>query len=293
MLRQAARPSRAAGQCNGSWRYWGPIDAACRTVCLFALVLSPLLSLASSDVSAQDVPRETVQADVSSRSVSVTSSFSGTQIIVFGAVNNSRQLSPESGYYDIVITVEGAPTRLAVHKKSNFGIWLNSASISFDSVPSYYAIVSTRPLDDIADPAVLRDNEIGFEHIRMTPVVGSESGVTTQDADDFKSAVIRIKRREHLYIDEQFGVAFIGSNLFRGTFDLPANMPVGQLQTRVHLFREGRLLHTFTSRVTLEREGLERFLHTFAFRQPILYGASMLCCALIIGFLAYWLGDRR
>src|SRR5690606_4012898 len=36
-------------------------------------------------VPAEAAPRETVQADVSSRSVAVTSSFTGTQIVVFGA----------------------------------------------------------------------------------------------------------------------------------------------------------------------------------------------------------------
>src|SRR5262245_53231252 len=55
-------------------------------------------------------PRETVQADVSTRSVAVTSSFTGTEIIVFGAVDNSRQQTAESGFYDIVIIIEGTPT---------------------------------------------------------------------------------------------------------------------------------------------------------------------------------------
>ena len=132
------------------------------------------------------VGRETVQADVSTRSVAVNSGFSGTEIIVFGAVNNSRQLSPESGYYDIVIVVEGTPTRLVARKKSRMlGVWLNTTSITFESVPSYYTIVSTRPLDEIADPLVLRENDIGLEYVRMTPIRGWESGVSTADLEDF------------------------------------------------------------------------------------------------------------
>ena len=99
-------------------------------------------------VPAEAAPRETVQADVSSRSVSVTSSFTGTQIVVFGAVDHSRQPSAESGLYDIVIVLEGTPTRLVARRKSNVaGIWINTHSITFESVPSYYAILSTRPLE--------------------------------------------------------------------------------------------------------------------------------------------------
>ena len=225
--------------------------------------------------------RETVQADVSARSVAVTSGFSGTEVIVFGAVNNSRQASAESGYYDVVIAVEGTPTRLVARKKSRvLGVWLNTTSITFESVPSYYTIVSTRPLDEIADPVVLRENDIGFDYVRMTPIRGWETGVSTADLEDFKASVIDIKRRSGLYFESQLGVAFIGPSLFRASINLPANVPVGPLVARVHLFRDGRLLHTFPARVNLRREGLERELFTFAFSYPLLYGLATVLISL-------------
>jgi uncharacterized protein (TIGR02186 family) len=225
---------------------------------------------------------------VSSRSVSITSSFTGTEIIVFGAVENSRQSSAESGFYDVVIIVEGTPTRLVARKKSSVaGIWLNSASITFQSVPSYYAILSTRPLDEVADPILLRDNDIGFDHVRMTPISGWETGVSTGELEDFKSAVVRIKQRDGLYVERNIGgVTFLGRSLFRASVNLPANVPVGPLVARVHLFREGRLLHTFTSRVTLRREGLEHFLHTFAFGQPFFYGIVTVILSMAAGLAA-------
>lgn len=231
--------------------------------------------------------RETVQADVSSRSVAVTSSFTGTEIVIFGSVDNSQQAGPESGLYDVVIVVEGTPTRLVARKKSNVGIWINTASITFQSVPSYYAILSTRPLDEIADPIILRDNDIGFEHVRMTPISGWESGVSTGELEDFKSSIVRIKQRERLYIERPIGgVTFIGRSLFRASLDLPANVPVGPLVARVHLFRQGRLLHTFTSRVTLQREGLEHFLHSAAFGQPLVYGIATVLLSIAMGLAA-------
>ncbi len=240
------------------------------------------------------VARETVQADVSSRSVAVTSGFTGTELVVFGAVDNSQQPSAESLFYDIVIVVEGTPTRLVARKKSNpAGIWLNSASITFQSVPSYYAILSTRPLEEIADPILLRDNEIGFEHVRMTPISGWESGVTTGELEDFKGSVVRIKQRERLYVERPFGVVFIGRSLFRASVDLPANVPVGPLVARVHLFREGRLLHTFPARMQLRREGFEHFVHSFAFGQPMLYGMATVLLSLMAGLAATEIFRRR
>ncbi|CAN0030400.1 unnamed protein product, partial [Phaeothamnion confervicola] len=226
--------------------------------------------------------------DFSSRSVSITSSFTGTEIIIFGAVENSRQSSAESGFYDVIIVVEGTPTRLVARKKSNVaGIWLNSTSITFQSVPSYYAILSTRPLDEITGSNILSDNNIGFDHVRMTPISGWETGVTTGELEDFKSSVVRIKQRDRLYIERPIGgVTFLGRSLFRASVSLPANVPVGPLVANVHLFREGRLLHSFKSTVNLRREGLEHFLHSFAFGQPLFYGIVTVFLSMAAGLAA-------
>ena len=231
--------------------------------------------------------RETVQADVSTRSVSITSSFTGTEIVVFGAVDNSRQSSAESGLYDVVIVLEGAPSRLVSRRKSNIaGIWINTQSVTFESIPSYYAIASTRPLDELADPVLLRENDIGLEQVRMTPIRGWETGLSTADLADFKTAVIRLKQKEGLYVQEQYGVVFIGRSLFRATIELPANVPVGALIARVHLLREGQLLSSYTARVNLERQGVERILYAFAFDHALLYGVFTVAVAVGAGLLA-------
>lgn len=231
--------------------------------------------------------KETVQADVSTRSVAITSSFTGTEIVIFGAVDNSRQASAESGLYDVVIVLEGVPTRLVVRRKSNVGgIWINTDAITFEAIPSYYAIASTRPLDELADPILLRESDIGFEQVRMTPIRGWETGLSTADLADFKAAVIRLKQAEGLYKQEQYGVAFIGRSLFRASIELPANVPVGPLVAKIYLLREGQLLSTYTSKVNLERQGLERLLHNFAFDQPLLYGLFTVGVAVGAGLLA-------
>ena len=233
------------------------------------------------------VPRESVQADVSSRSVAVTSSFTGTEVVIFGAVDHSRQQTAESGLYDVVIVLEGTPTRLVARRKSRVaGIWINTQSITFESVPSYYTILSTRPLDEVTNPLVLRENDIGFEHVRMTPVRGWETGVTTADLQEFAEAVVRLKQEDGLYVQEQYGVVFIGRSLFRATVNLPANVPVGPLDVRVYLFRDGNILSTYTARVRLEREGLELLLHNFAFNRPFLYGLFTVTIAVGAGLLA-------
>jgi uncharacterized protein (TIGR02186 family) len=236
---------------------------------------------------ASDGSRETVQADVSARRVAVTSSFSGTEIVVFGAVDNSRQTSPEAGLYDIIIVVSGAPSRVVARRKGNVaGMWMNVQSLVFDAVPSFYGIVSTRPLDEVTSEDVLKANDIGFDNMRMTLTRGSFTGPPTKQIKEFRDAVIRLKRRERLYQQEEYGVAFIGRSLFRASIELPGNVTVGPFDTRVYLFRDGELLSQFTARLNLEREGVEEVLHGFALRYPLFYGIATVLLAAGAGLAA-------
>lgn len=238
--------------------------------------------------------RETIEADVSSRSVAVTTSFIGSEIIVFGTINNSRQPSAESGYYDVVVVVEGTHTPLVARRKSNVGgIWVNSASVRFSSLPSYYAIASTRPIDEIAEADVLFSHDIGFEHVPMRPTATPRlSTMTDREIRDFQQAIVRLKQKDRLFVRADYGVVFTGRSLFRSTIRLPANVPLGELVARVLLFRNGEVLSSYSSRVNLGREGVERYLYDFAHRYPFWYGLSAVALAVIAGLAASFLFKR-
>jgi uncharacterized protein (TIGR02186 family) len=242
---------------------------------------------------APPLPRETVHADVSTRRIAVTSTFSGTGIIVFGAVDNSRQASAESGLYDVVIVISGAPSRLVARKKSNVGgLWINTASTTFTSVPSYYAISSTRPLDEIASDDVLKSSGIGFDFVPMT-FHRSARNLTAAEIKEWRDAVVRLKQRDRLYQQDEYGVAFVGRSLFRSAFDMPATVTVGAFETRVYLFRDGELLSTYATKLDLEREGLEHFVHRFAFDHPFFYGVLTVIIAVGAGMLASYVFNRN
>jgi len=242
---------------------------------------------------APPLPREAVHADVSTRRIAVTSTFSGTGIIVFGAVDNSRQTSAESGLYDVVIVISGAPSRLVARKKSNVGgLWINTSSTTFTSVPSYYAISSTRPLDEIASDDVLKSSGIGFDFVPMT-FHRSARNLTADEIREWRDAVVRLKRRDRLYQQDEYGVAFVGRSLFRSAFDMPATVTVGAFETRVYLFRDGELLSSYATKLDLEREGLEHLIHRFAFDHPFFYGVFTVLIAVGAGMLASYVFNRN
>lgn len=254
-----------------------------------APVARPTPQAAEPQVKREQQPgaRESVEADVSARNIAVTSSFNGTQIVIFGAIDGSQQPSPESGYYDVIIVVEGVPGRLVVRRKGNVaGLWLNTASAIFDNVPSYYAVASTRPVEEIAPEEFRALHGIGLQHLKFTPAVGQKDAISTEDLAQYREAIIRLKLNDKLYVNREHGVIFTGKSIFRAGIVLPANVTVGPFLTKVYLFREEKLLSTYQVRLTLEREGMERYLHAFAYNLPTLYGFVTVMIAVGAGLLA-------
>lgn len=237
---------------------------------------------------APTAPRTTVEADISTRTFEITTGFAGHEIIVFGAVDNSQAPAEQTDYYDVVVVVEGTPFPIVVRKKSDVaGVWINTSSITFASVPSYYAITSTKPIEQIAGPTVLERHAIGFRHIAMRPSPGNRSAFKDYELAAFRAAVIRLKKQQNLYVTEpNGGVTFTGRSLFRSTIALPANVPVGPLVARTYLFRNGEVVSAHIARVTLQRAGIERLVHNFAFIYPMSYGLIAVLLAVISGLLA-------
>ncbi|MEL6226012.1 MAG: TIGR02186 family protein, partial [Pseudomonadota bacterium] len=92
----------------------------------------PLIRVQSSG-RAKGPESERVEADVSTRSVSITSSFTGVEIVVFGAIDNAQTLGPDAGLYDIVVVVKGRNQTLTVRQKNwRAGIWINTRAVKFD-----------------------------------------------------------------------------------------------------------------------------------------------------------------
>ncbi len=261
--------------------------SAAATIAVAAGTLLIAVGLATAQTAPDGLGGEKVQADVSTRTVGITSSFTGTEIIVFGAITNAREPKTDADQYDVVVVLEGVGSQLMSRRKSNVGgIWVNTSAVRFRSAPSYYAIASTRPLDEITEPHILDQHAIGFEHISLVPQQHSAEGMKEDELAQFKSAVTRLKQKQGLYVQNEFGVVFVGTSLFRATIDLPANVPVGPLTSRVHLFREGVLLDTFQSQVQLSREGVGRYLYNFAIGYPLLYGIAAVFVAAGAGWAA-------
>lgn len=254
----------------------------CMLVCL-----TVLLATASHTAAQQQDISERIEADVSARRIAIESDFAGIEVVVFGAVDNSRQLYAEQNLYDIAIVIRGPNEPSVVRRKDRtMGLWINRDARVFTGVPQYYAVLSTRPLPEITSQEVLEQHEIGFDHLRLSRSEGAPPELARAQQQPFREALIRLKQDQRLYHERAFAVAFISRSLFRSTVSVPANVPVGVFDIDIFLFRGGELINNYSTELRIEKSGLERFVFNLAYQHSLIYGLAGVLIAILAGLAA-------
>ena len=256
---------------------------------LYLSLVASLLLLGLPVVAAEAQRPEQVQSDISTREISIQSNFTGIEIVLFGAVDFSRAPSPDEGPYDVIMTIHGPKRPIVVRKKERIaGLWMNGPSETFPSVPGFYAVLASRPFRAIAPDETLHKLGIGFSSLDFGK---SADGA---DADDnFRANMIRLQSEELLFQESDHAVSFLGRSLFRGSVQLPVNVPIGRYTTQVFLFRDGKLLSESQSSLEVHKVGFERVVYMLAFRYPLAYGLLAVLMAVSAGLLAYTVFRRR
>jgi uncharacterized protein (TIGR02186 family) len=244
------------------------------------LVLALLWTLAAGVAGAEDLA-----AGISRDKIEITSSFTGTEVVVFGAIENELgEALPATEMRDVVVVVKSEkPSVVTVRKKERVGpIWINRDAQRFAGVPGFYFLASTRPLKDIARADLLAQYELGLDRLAFGPAPGSIGGPKA-----FREAVVRRKRASALYAQHEGGVSFLSGSLFRSTVRLPPNVPAGNLKVQVFVFAGGDVTSTNTLVLYIDKSGIERSLSEMAVEEPLLYGLLAVVLSALAGFVAY------
>jgi uncharacterized protein (TIGR02186 family) len=226
---------------------------------------------------------ETLIVSLSTDEVKISSNFTGATVTVFGAVERDAATIARPGAYDIAVVLRGPDQEVVTRRKERFlGVWVNRAAATLAGVPAFYAVHSTRPMEEIAAEALLNRFELGMAHVTIVP----EETLDPTTAADFASALRRLKEEDGLYLEETDAVTLMGSSIFQTMFVLPAHIPTGTYVATVYLFNGGALLARAEGSLIVSKTGFEQFMFTAAHRQPLIYGASAVVLALLIGWLA-------
>jgi uncharacterized protein (TIGR02186 family) len=237
-----------------------------RRAALFLLVLAWPLAAGAA---------EPLIADLTTHYIAITTGFTGKDVVLFGATD---------GPGDVIVVVRGPLRDTAVRRKSKVaGIFINTRQLIFTAAPSYYAVYSTRPLDDLMPPAIRALHEIGLPNLRISV---ADEGRTPQDVADFRAALMRERQRQKLFAEAVGGFNFLSERLFHLAIDFPANVPTGNYTVQIFLVRNKQVVSGQTSPLFISQAGIDADVNDFAERQALAYGLIAVAGAAMAGWLA-------
>jgi uncharacterized protein (TIGR02186 family) len=224
--------------------------------------------------------QEQIVAGMSQNRVSITADFDGSEILIYGAVKRDAP-APEGGALEVIVTVEGPATPVAVRRKGRVaGIWVNNASVHVDSAPSFYAVATTGPMKSILSDTDNLRYGITIERVIRAIGIADEA----DKAGEFILALLRVRTNEGRYRLLEGKVELTEETLFRADIVLPANLTEGEYKVRLFLLRDKRVIANQERVIGVRKEGLERFVFNLAQEQPLIYGLVSLVLAALAGW---------
>lgn len=222
--------------------------------------------------------------EVSQHEVRVRQGFTGTELLLFGAILDPR--GQRAGReYDIVVVLKGPSEPIRVREKARVGgIWINADSTEFRSAPAYFAVASSRPIEQIVDEKTAAIYEFGTDYIQLSP-----SGVIDpEEQARFTSGLVDLRQRQGLYKQDMDGVQISESVLYQARITLPSNVTTGVYTAETFAVTRGRVIASAVAEVEVKKVGFERFVELASHRYALLYG--LLAVALSVG--TGWVAGR-
>jgi len=217
---------------------------------------------------------DAVVADLSSHLIAITSGFSGTSVVLFGATD---------GPGDIIAVVRGPEREMTVWRKGKLaGVWVNAESMTFTNVPSFYAVAASRPLDEALSPGAAALYRIGSTNLKLE----SKPPLTGERVQRFAKALVEEQQRAGLIGAEIGKITFLGERLFRASIAFPANVPTGSYLVEVFLAKDHDVVGAQTTPLRVDKVGIDAEVSDFARREAAAYGAIAVLTAVVAGWLA-------
>ena len=247
---------------------------------LLLLALAPLLIAADKPV---------LVPDISARKVEIRYSFTGAQLLLFGAIVFPGGRPPNHPS-DIVVVLRGPVQPILVREKQRIlHIWMNADSNRFRSAPSFYSVASSRPISDLVDERTAAIYEMGLHNLQLSP----GGGALPEKERRFEAGLLDLRRRHGLYAENPRGVEISGGVLYRATIAIPSQVPVGTYTAETFLIDRGKVIAAATRDIQIDKSGFERFVALAARRHEGLYGIAAVLMSLGMGWAAAAFFRRR
>lgn len=242
----------------------------------FAVFVIALLTVAATPV---------LVPEVSQDRISIRGDFSGAQLLLFGAITYPPG-TRNTDEANIVVVLKGPVESIVVREKQQIaGIWINAASSEFRSAPGFYAIASSRPVDEIVDSKTADIYELGLNHLQLSPA----GAIDSNELDRFVTGLVDLNSRSNLFKNLPDSVKITNSVLYQARINLPASVPVGDYTAETFLIIDGRVEAAEVKNITIEKIGMGRFITNLSQNNGFLYGLIAVFISVFLGWSAGYL----
>ena len=219
---------------------------------------------------------------VSQHEVRVRQGFTGTQMLLFGAILDPAGVRARERY-DIVVVLKGPTQPILLREKAKrFGIWLNNDSSAYRSVPSFFAVASSRPIGQIVDPRTAAIYELGLNFLQLSPT----GAIEPKEQARFTSGLVDLMRRQDLYQENPRGVTVDNGVLYQARIDLPSNVVTGRYTAETFAIARGRVMASAITDVEVKKIGFEKLVADKAEDSAVLYGLFAVGLSVLMGWAA-------
>ncbi|MGH6787758.1 MAG: TIGR02186 family protein [Novosphingobium sp.] len=220
--------------------------------------------------------------EVSQHEIQVRQGFTGTELLLFGAILNPEGTRAGRDY-DIVVVLKG-PTRSIVlrEKQRMAGIWVNADSTEFRSAPTFFAVASSRPIEKIVDAKTAAIYELGLPWLQLSPIGTYDAKEQTR----FAAGMVDLLRRGGLYQEDPKGVRISEQVLYQARIALPSHVQTGTYTAETFAVTRGRVVASAISRVEVRKLGFELAVARFADREGFAYGLLAVLVSVAMGWIA-------
>lgn len=245
-------------------------------------LLVTLLSLVLAVPSAAQSRDPILVPDISEHDIALRQGFTGADLLLFGAI-----LDPAGGQasepYDVVVVLKGPTEPVEIREKQRwFGIWVNADSTSYRSVPSFYALASSRPITEIVDERTAAIYELGLSYLQLSPT----GSIDPEEQARFSTGLVALREDQGLYAQYEGGVDVAEGVLYRARLPIPSNVIPGLYVAETFAIANGRVITSATSEVRVRKEGFEGVVAREAEDSSFFYGLFAVFLSVFMGWAA-------
>lgn len=223
-------------------------------------------------------PDTSLTINLAQSHVDITTAFSGTDITLYGVMENPG---------DVIVVVRGPKKDMVVRQKQSvFGAWMNHKAVSFKDVYGFYCIISSKGYKLLLSEETLKENVLGISSVQKNlKTVSSEKD---KDRLLFSKALVRNKKYENLYTENEGEFSFLNDNFFRADLHLPANVPVGIYDVATYYIENKKIKNIEHVKMKVAQTGMSQDIKLFSQNSSLVYG---LICVMLAVFSG-WFSNR-